>query len=79
VNSHDITTPVINDIPKLEGVEDFALRSDVHVNTIRKWVNLGIIPAVRIGNVVRIDPVEAFAALKNYKGPRRFKKEKALA
>jgi len=64
VNSHEL--PVIEDYT-LETVDVFAARPGVHPNTVRKWIYLGIIPSIRIGNVVRIDPVEALAALKAYK------------
>lgn len=47
-------------------VEEFAAYLNVSPATVRTWIRLGVIPALHVKSILRIDPQEALDALKAY-------------
>jgi excisionase family DNA binding protein len=47
-------------------VEEFAEYLNVSPATVRAWIRLGVIPALHVKSILRIDPQEAVGALKAY-------------
>jgi len=47
-------------------VEEFAAHLSVSPATVRAWIRLGVIPALHVKSILRINPQEALDALKAY-------------
>jgi excisionase family DNA binding protein len=53
----------MSDVEELQTVPEFAKEHRVAENTVRKWIRKRIIPAIKIGSVMRIPRYRAIKAL----------------
>lgn len=60
-------------MPDLLTVKQFAAYMQAHDNTVRNWIESGLIPVYHVNRFIRIDREAALEALRNY-NPRRSKK-----